>query len=60
MIDTSPETVRTAVAALQIAQWASGHEMVIVLGMWEQMEYQATPVLHNSAVLIGPEGYIGV
>lgn len=43
----------------QIAQWASDHEMHIVFGMLERIDYPATPVLHNSAVLVGPAGYIG-
>lgn len=44
----------------QISQWAAEHEMLIVLGLWERVEHLATPILHNSAVLLGPEGVVGV
>lgn len=42
-----------------IAEWAAEHNMHIVFGLLERVDHPATPVLHNSAVLVGPEGYIG-
>ena len=42
-----------------IAGCAAEHHMYVVFGMWERVDRPASPVLHNSAVLSGPEGYIG-
>jgi len=42
-----------------IADWIAEHEMYVIFGMWERIDYPSAPVLFNSAVLIGPEGYIG-
>jgi len=42
-----------------VSQWAAEHNMYIVFGMWEIAHHPATPVLHNTSVLIGPEGLIG-
>ncbi len=42
-----------------VSDWAAEKDMYIVFGMFERVDHPATPVLHNSAVLIGPEGYIG-
>jgi predicted amidohydrolase len=47
-------------STLQIAEWTAEFGMTVVLGLWEQVHYPATPILYNSAVLIGPEGIIGV
>lgn len=44
----------------QIARWAAAHNIFVVFGLWERVEHRATPLLHNSAVLVGPEGIIGV
>jgi predicted amidohydrolase len=44
----------------QISQWASEHKMFITMGLWERVDYPATPVLHNSSVFVGPEGVVGV
>lgn len=43
----------------RIVQWAHEHEIHIVFGMLERVDHPATPVLHNSAVLVGPAGHIG-
>ena len=42
-----------------IAGWTAEHEMYIIFGLMECVDHPATPVLHNSSVLIGPEGHIG-
>jgi predicted amidohydrolase len=42
-----------------IASWASEQQLYIIFGLFERVDYADTPVLHNSAVLVGPEGYIG-
>lgn len=47
-------------STVQIAQWAAEYEIFILLGLWERVEYRATPILYNSAALVGPEGIIGV
>lgn len=44
----------------QVAQWTADFGMTAVFGLWERVQYEATPILHNSAVLVGPEGVIGV
>lgn len=44
----------------QISQWAAEYGMYIVFGLWELVEYQATPLLFNSTVLLGPSGVVGV
>jgi predicted amidohydrolase len=42
-----------------IADWAVEKELYIIFGLFERVDYADTPVLHNSSVLVGPEGYIG-
>lgn len=42
-----------------IADWAAENDMHIVFGLLERVDHPATPVLHNSSVLVGPEGYVG-
>lgn len=42
-----------------VAQWAGEYDMYVIFGMLERVDHPATPVLHNSAVLVGPEGHIG-
>ena len=42
-----------------ITEWAIERDMVIIFGLLERVDYPATPVLHNSSVLVGPGGYIG-
>jgi predicted amidohydrolase len=42
-----------------VAEWAAEHELVVVFGMMERVEHPAVPVLHNSAVVVGPQGLIG-
>jgi predicted amidohydrolase len=42
-----------------VAGWAAENDMVIVFGMLERVDLAATPILHNSAVLVGPGGIIG-
>lgn len=44
----------------QVAQWTAEFGMTVIFGLWERVDYQATPILYNSAVLIGPEGIVGV
>lgn len=46
-------------ATARIAGWAAKTGMYIVFGLMESVEHKATPMLHNSAVLVGPQGYIG-
>jgi predicted amidohydrolase len=43
-----------------IASWAAEHDIWVVFGMIERQEAVAAPVLHNSAVLVGPQGVAGV
>lgn len=43
-----------------IAGWAAENRMWIVFGMMEKSDDPAVPVLHNSAVLVGPEGLASV
>jgi predicted amidohydrolase len=43
-----------------IAGWAAEHDLWIVFGMMERQEHPAAPVLHNSAVLVGPQGVAGI
>jgi predicted amidohydrolase len=43
-----------------ITSWAAEHDIWIVFGMMERHEEAAAPVLHNSAVLAGPQGIAGV
>jgi predicted amidohydrolase len=43
-----------------ISAWAADLEMWIVFGMMERSGDPAVPVLHNSAVLVGPAGVAGV
>jgi predicted amidohydrolase len=47
-------------STLQVAEWTAEFGITIVFGLWEQVQYPATPILYNSAVLIGPEGIVGV
>lgn len=47
-------------STLQVAEWTAEFGMTVVFGLWEQVQYPATPILYNSAVLIGPEGIVGV
>jgi predicted amidohydrolase len=42
-----------------IAEWANDRDMFIIFGMFERVDYPDTPVLYNSSVLVGPEGYLG-
>lgn len=42
-----------------VANWAADEEMYIIFGLLERVDHPATPVLHNSSVLVGPAGYIG-
>jgi predicted amidohydrolase len=42
-----------------IAQHAASHDMYVIFGLLERVDHPATPILHNSAVLVGPDGYIG-
>lgn len=42
-----------------IAEWAAEKSMYIVFGLFERVDHPATPLLHNSAVLVGPGGYVG-
>ncbi len=42
-----------------VAGWAAEHDMHIIFGLMERADHPATPMLHNSAVLVGPAGYIG-
>jgi predicted amidohydrolase len=46
-------------STLQIAAWASQAEMYVAFGLWQRVDHPATPILHNSAVLLGPEGIVG-
>ncbi len=39
--------------------WAVERDMYIIFGLFERVDHLDTPVLHNSSVLVGPEGYIG-
>lgn len=43
-----------------VAGWAAEHKMWIVFGMMEKSADPAAPILHNSAVLVGPRGIAGV
>jgi predicted amidohydrolase len=42
-----------------ITEWANEKEMFIIFGLFERVDYPDTPVLYNSSVLVGPEGYLG-
>jgi predicted amidohydrolase len=42
-----------------IADWAVEKELYIIFGLFERVDYADTPILYNSSVLLGPEGYIG-
>jgi predicted amidohydrolase len=42
-----------------IAGWAGEQDLYIIFGLFERVDYADTPLLYNSAVLVGPEGYIG-
>lgn len=44
----------------QIAAWAAQYKLTINFGMFERVEHTAYPVLHNSSVLIAPDGQISV
>jgi predicted amidohydrolase len=42
-----------------IAGWAAENELYIIFGLLERVDLAATPVLYNSAVLMGPNGHVG-
>jgi predicted amidohydrolase len=42
-----------------IASWAGEQDLHIIFGLFERVDYADTPLLYNSAALVGPEGYIG-
>lgn len=42
-----------------VASWAVEKELYISFGLFERVDYADTPILYNSSVLLGPEGYIG-
>lgn len=42
-----------------VASWAGEHDMFIIFGLMERVDHPATPMLHNSSVLVGPAGYVG-
>jgi predicted amidohydrolase len=42
-----------------IEEWARTHNMYVVFGLMERNEDTSVPRLHNTAALVGPQGYIG-
>lgn len=42
-----------------IVEWAVEHDLYIIFSLWERVDHSAMPVFYNSAVLVGPEGFIG-
>jgi predicted amidohydrolase len=42
-----------------VAGWAVEKELYVSFGLFERVDYADTPILYNSSVLLGPEGYIG-
>lgn len=43
----------------RVADWAAEYDMYVIFGLFERVDHPATPVLYNSAVLVGPEGHLG-
>lgn len=44
----------------QIVEWCAAHELIAVVGLMERVDHPAVPVLHNSAVILDPQGLLGV
>lgn len=42
-----------------IARHAEAYDMYVIFGLLERLDYPATPVLYNSAVLVSPDGFSG-
>jgi predicted amidohydrolase len=42
-----------------LTRQAQTHDMYVIFGLLERVDHPATPVLYNSAVLVGPDGYVG-
>jgi len=44
----------------QLTEWCAQHDLVVVVGLMERVDHPSLPVLHNSAVVVGPGGLLGV